>query len=102
MIEWVCGSHMKYSILPSDEPLTRHHLDAILPDIPIVLMAYDYHTLWANTKALMLAGILNGYDPGPTGVVVMGADNLVTGELREAAAYHPVLESCRSLGSGDE
>lgn len=90
-VEWICGSHMKYSILPSDEPLTRHHLDAILPDQPVVLMAYDYHTLWANTKALVLAGILNGYDPGPTGVVVMGADNLVTGELREASAYHPLL-----------
>jgi len=90
-IEWICGSHMKYSILPSDEPLTRNHLDAILPDQPVVLMAYDYHTLWANTKALVLAGILNGYDPGPTGVVVMGADNLVTGELRESAAYHPLL-----------
>jgi len=90
-VEWVCGSHMKYSILPSNEPLTRHHLDAILPEQPIALMAYDYHTLWVNTKALKLAGILNGYDPGLTGVVVMGADDMVTGELREAAAYHPVL-----------
>jgi len=97
-IEWVCGSHMKYSILPSDEPLTRHHLDAILPDRPIALMAYDYHTMWANTTALKLGGILNGYDPGLTGVVVMGADNLATGELREPAAYRPVLEHAGAWG----
>jgi predicted amidohydrolase YtcJ len=97
-IEWVCGSHMKYSILPSGEPLTRHHLDDILPDIPTALMAYDYHTVWANTKALVLAGILTGFDPGPTGVVVIGVDNLVTGELREAAAYRPVLENAGPWG----
>jgi predicted amidohydrolase YtcJ len=90
-VEWVCGSHMKYSILPGNEPLTRYHLDGIMADIPIVLMAYDYHTLWANTKALELGGILHGFDPGPTGVVVMGSDNLASGELREAAAYQPVL-----------
>jgi predicted amidohydrolase YtcJ len=90
-IEWVCGSHMKYSILPGDEPLTRHHLDAILPSQPLVIMAYDYHTMWANTRALELGGILNGYDPGPNGVVVMESNHLATGELREAAAYYPVL-----------
>jgi hypothetical protein len=97
-IIWVCGSHMIYSILPSDEPLTRHHLDEILPDIPVALMAYDYHTVWVNTSALKIGGILNGYDPGPTGIVVMGDDNLATGELREAAAYRPVLEHAGPWG----
>ena len=96
--DWICGSHMTYSLLPSNEPLTRHHLDAISPDIPIVLMAYDYHTVWANSKALMMGGILNGYDPGPTGVVVMGTDHLATGELREMAAYRPVLEHAGTWG----
>jgi predicted amidohydrolase YtcJ len=97
-LDWVCGSHMKYSILPNDEPLTRHHLDDILPDHPVVLMAYDYHTVWANTRALELGGILNGYDPGSTGVVVMGSDSLATGELREAAAYYPVLRHAGTWG----
>jgi hypothetical protein len=96
--EWVCGSHMTYSLLPPNDSLTRHHLDAILPDIPVTLMAYDYHTVWANTKALLIGGILNGYDPGPTGVVVMGADHLATGELREVAAYRPVLERAGPWG----
>jgi len=91
-VDCVCGSHLKYSILPGDEPLTRHHLDTILPDIPVALMAYDYHTLWANTKALEQGGILQGFDPGPTGVVVMGTDHQASGELREASAYRPVLE----------
>ena len=97
-LAWVCGSHMKYSILPNDEPLTRHHLDDILPGHPVVLMAYDYHTVWANTRALELGGILNGYDPGPTGVVVMGPDGLATGELRETAAYYPVLRLAGTWG----
>jgi hypothetical protein len=96
--DWICGSHMKYAILPGDEPLTRHHLDGILADIPVVLMAYDYHTLWANTRALELGGILTGFEPGSTGVVVMGADGLASGELREAAAYRPVLEHAGTWG----
>ncbi len=97
-LEWICGSHMKYAILPADEPLTRQHLDAILPDRPVALMAYDYHTVWANTKALQIGGILNGFDPGPTGVVVMGAGQLASGELREAAAYQPVLQHAGTWG----
>jgi len=96
--EWVCGSHLKYAILPSGEPLTRHHLDSILPDQPVVVMAYDYHTAWANTRALEIGGILNGFDPGPTGVVVMGLDNQASGELRETAAYKPVLKHAGTWG----
>lgn len=80
-----------YAILGDAERLTRHHLDEILPDRPFAIFAHDHHTVWANTKALALAGLLQGYDAGPGNEVVMGEDGLATGELREMAAFGPLL-----------
>lgn len=66
--------------------LTRHDLDAILPDRPVYLSAPDLHCAWANTAALQLAGVLHGGDPGPGAELVMGTDGLATGELIEFGA----------------
>jgi len=71
--------------------LTRHDLDAILPDRPVILIAADHHTGWANTAALEQAGILHGRSLNPGNEIVMGADGLATGELREFEAKAPVL-----------
>ncbi|SDJ84011.1 amidohydrolase [Natronincola ferrireducens] len=35
----------------------KEHLDAISPDIPILLTSYDGHSTWVNSKALEMAGI---------------------------------------------
>ncbi|SIQ36459.1 hypothetical protein SAMN05880582_1011612 [Rhizobium sp. RU20A] len=86
----IFGQGTDYPILGEKERLTRHHLDAILPDRPIALFAPDHHTGWANTKALELAGILQGRDVGPGNEIVMGEDGLATGELREMQAFDPV------------
>ncbi len=72
-------------------PATRHDLDAILTDRPFAMTAADHHTVWANTAALTAAGILHGKDCGTGSEVVMGADGLAAGELREPAAYTPVV-----------
>ncbi|MDO6965343.1 amidohydrolase [Rhizobium alvei] len=80
----------EYTILGEDERMTRHHLDAILPDRPFVMFAYDHHTAWANTKALELAGILHGRELGPGNEIVMGDDGLANGELREMEAFGPI------------
>jgi len=79
-----------YTILGDSERLTRHHLDAILAHQPLVLFAPDHHTAWANTKALELVGILQGAELGPGNEVVVGADGLATGELREMEAFSPL------------
>lgn len=83
------GQGCDYAIL--DRPLTRHDLDAIVPDRPVCLVSSDHHTGWANTRALELAGILHGRDLPPGNEIVMGADGLATGELREFEAKAPVL-----------
>ncbi|CAN7591842.1 amidohydrolase [Rhizobium sp. LjRoot98] len=79
-----------YTILGDTERLTRHHLDAILAHQPLVLFAPDHHTAWANTRALELVGMLHGAELGPGNEVVVGADGLATGELREMEAFSPL------------
>jgi predicted amidohydrolase YtcJ len=78
-----------YEIL--DHPVTRADLDAVIADRPVAMMAPDHHTLWANTAALRAAGLLQGAAMPHGHVVVMGADGLATGELREFEAFGPVL-----------
>jgi hypothetical protein len=84
------GAGVDYAILP--EPVTRHDLDRIIPDRPFVMSASDHHTMWANTKALEEAGLLHGRQVGQGNEVVMGADGLAAGELREGEAFGPVLD----------
>lgn len=73
------------------DPMTRADLDAMLPDRPIAITAHDHHTVWANTAALKAAGILHGMATPHGHEVVMGADGLATGELREFEAFAPVI-----------
>lgn len=78
---WVVGNGVKYGILS-----TRQELDAILPDRPVYIEAYDGHTGWANSMALEQAGVLQpGREIGPNGIIVRDPDGLATGELREGA-----------------
>ncbi|MCF8486029.1 MAG: amidohydrolase [Rhodobacteraceae bacterium] len=74
-----------------DHPVTRHDLDAIVPDRPIAMTAHDHHTVWANTAALRSAGILGGLQTPHGHEVVMGADGLASGELREFEAFAPII-----------
>jgi predicted amidohydrolase YtcJ len=85
------GNQVDYAILGADELLSRHHLDRILPDRPMLLFSSDHHTAWANSKALDMAGILHGKALPAGHEIVMGADHLATGELREVEACQPVL-----------
>lgn len=79
-----------YTTLSPTEPITRQALDRIVPDRPFAMTAFDHHTMWANTRALELAGILRGAELPPGNEVVMGSDGLATGELREFEAMEPI------------
>lgn len=85
-----------YALLGPGRPLTRQDLDRIEPERPLVLTAADHHTMWANTAALAAGGLLHGMALGPGNEVVMGADGLASGELREMEAFDPILR----LGGG--
>ncbi|SEM45517.1 hypothetical protein SAMN04488103_101202 [Gemmobacter aquatilis] len=78
-----------YGIL--GRPMTRHDLDAMIADRPIAVTSHDHHTVWANTAALTAARLLQGRETPHGHEVVMGADGLATGELREFEAFGPVI-----------
>jgi predicted amidohydrolase YtcJ len=90
-LAWLVGRGLRYVVPSHDEALTRHHLDEIEAERPFFISAYDYHTIWANTAALRLAGLLHGAETPAGSSIVMGADGLATGELREPGAYEPLL-----------
>ncbi len=72
-------------------PTDRHVLDRISPDRPIAITSPDHHTVWANTAALRAAGLLNGAAMPAGHEVVMGADGLAMGELREFQAFAAIV-----------
>jgi predicted amidohydrolase YtcJ len=69
---------------PPVEP-SRQVLDAVTGDVPAVLTARDYHSLWVNSAALARAG---GDLAVPGGVVELDERGEPTGVLREQAAWH--------------
>jgi len=87
-----------YALIAPGHDTTRHDLDRIMPDRPFAVFAPDHHTIWANTQALELAGILQGGPVDKGAQIVMGADGLATGELQEPSAYAPVLRLTRHAG----
>lgn len=88
---FVIGQGMTYGVPDNATPLTRHHLDAMIADRPIILTAFDQHSCFANTMALEAAGILHGEKaPLPNGEIVMSEDGLATGELYEMDAMNAI------------
>jgi predicted amidohydrolase YtcJ len=69
---------------PPVEP-TKEDLDAVSGEVPVALMAKDYHSLWLNSAALARA---NGDLQVPGGVVERTEDGEPTGVLREECAWH--------------
>jgi predicted amidohydrolase YtcJ len=92
----VYGVQASYQLV--GEPLTRHVLDRVLPDRPLGVHAFDGHTVWGNTMALERAGLLHGRDLPPGNEIVMAPDGRATGELREPAAYAPLMALLPSGG----
>ena len=83
---WILGGGWYYSLFGATALPDRRLLDAVVPDRPVYLSAYDGHSSWANTKALELAGI-TGTTPDPAnGVIVRDArTRQATGALKETA-----------------
>ena len=81
---WVLGRGWYYTAFPDGLP-TRQLLDAIVPNRPAYLIAYDGHSGWANTAALKLAGITRATTNPKNGIVVKDTKGEPTGILKESA-----------------
>jgi predicted amidohydrolase YtcJ len=85
--EWLVGRGWMYRLFAPGQAIQRELLDAVVPDRPVFLSAFDGHTGWANTVALERAGVLHGAETGnPFSTVVLDEAGLATGELREGPA----------------
>ncbi len=85
--EWIVGRGWMYRLFAPGVAIDRRMLDAVVPDRPVFLSAFDGHTGWANTVALEQAGVLHGAATGnPFSTVVLDATGKATGELREGPA----------------
>lgn len=71
--------------------ISRHDLDQALPDRPFAIMAMDHHTVWANTKALEMVGILRGASVTVGSKITLDSDGVATGELLESGAFEYIL-----------
>ena len=86
-----------YNLFGDGVQTTRQMLDEALPDRPVICVAHDHHTSWANSIALERAGLMQGREMPPGNEVVMADDGTALGELREHAASDPVM-ALRSSG----
>lgn len=90
-LEWIVGGSYDPTIVP-DGAFDARWLDRTVPDRPVVLRAYDYHTVWCNTAALERAGIGPGTPDPRLGWIVRRPDGTAMGTLREWHACDLVLD----------
>ncbi|HEY6552453.1 MAG TPA: amidohydrolase, partial [Vicinamibacteria bacterium] len=89
---WVLGRGWSYAAFPGGLP-DRKALDALVSDRPAFLVSYDGHTGWANSPALLAAGLTRAAKDPAGGVVVRDPDGEPTGALKE----EPAMEQVRRL-----
>ena len=83
--EWIVGASYDGSLAPNGL-FDARWLDAAVPDRPVVLRAWDYHTLWCNSAALQRAEITADTPDPPLGEIPHREDGSVLGTLREWGA----------------
>lgn len=83
--EWIVGASYDGSLAP-DGLFDARWLDVAVPDRPVVLRAWDYHTLWVNSVALQRAGITADTPEPVLGEIPRREDGTPLGTLREWGA----------------
>jgi predicted amidohydrolase YtcJ len=99
--EWIEGTALGYEALLAD-PTPRLALDAAVPDRPVFLRAFDYHSAWVNTAALARAGIARGADIPPPNEVVVDGSGEATGLLKERLATRLITDLIPTLSAEEE
>jgi predicted amidohydrolase YtcJ len=93
-VAWIDGAAYDRSI---PAKFHRFELDDAIRDLPVVLHGADHHTLWVNTRALELCGLLETIPKLSVGSVDLDNDGVPTGILREWEAMQLVLSHIPSL-----
>lgn len=80
---WIRGRN--WSELKLERPPTRHDLDPVTGDRPVILTDFTLHAVTCNSAALRLAGITASTSAPAGGVIERDAQGEPTGVLREGA-----------------
>jgi predicted amidohydrolase YtcJ len=91
---WIDGAAYDRSI---SARFHRDELDAVVSDRPVVLHGADHHTLWVNTKALELSGLLEHVPAVSAGSIDVDENGVPTGVLREWEAMQFVMTKIPAL-----
>lgn len=85
--KWITGMGWQYNLfeggMPNREALIA--LDKISAGRPVVLDAYDGHSIWVNSKAMELAGISSTNQFEGFGSIIKDLEGKPTGAFTEAA-----------------
>lgn len=94
---WIIGRGWNQELWADTRFPTAKDLDKVVNDRPVVLSRVDSHAIWANSKALELAGItaqtkapeggeiIKDEFGNPTGIFVDKAESLITQHMPEAS-----------------
>ena len=96
---WIDGAAYDRSI---QAKFHRSELDSIVSDRPVVLHGADHHTLWVNSKALEIAGLMDSIPELSVGCVDIDEHGVPTGMLREWQAMQLVMSQIPQLSLEQE
>ncbi|MFC0602492.1 amidohydrolase [Streptomyces palmae] len=88
--EWITGhgwdpGYLEECVADPSRLPTRHDLDAVSPDHPVLLYSFSGHATWVNSAALELTGVGRDAVAEYGSLIVTDADGEPTGILHEAA-----------------
>ena len=83
--DWIIGASYNGSLV-EDGLFDARWLDEAVADRPVMLRAWDYHTVWCNSRALELAGIHADTPEPALGEIPRREDGAPLGVLREWGA----------------
>jgi predicted amidohydrolase YtcJ len=93
---WAVGGAYDRSIVEGGVFLASW-LDEVSGDRPVVLHGSDHHTLWANSAAMRLAGVLEGAPTVSVGSIDTDASGRPTGVFRETEAKELITDAIPEL-----
>jgi predicted amidohydrolase YtcJ len=83
-VDWIQGGGWSLADFAGGEPV-RADLDRISPNRPVFLANRDGHDAWANTEALVRAGVWKGTPDPADGRIARDVDGTPSGTLHEGA-----------------
>ena len=84
-LQWITGRGWNQEQWPSREFPNASHLDEVVNDRPVYLERVDAHAVWANKKALAMAGIDSSTVSPDGGEIIKDANGEPTGILIDNA-----------------